>query len=61
MLAEFEDPEDGRIKRCLFTGDSHGPVLEKGIRRLAAQRSEDRLAVEVMTAPQEAKSENPDG
>ena len=58
MLAEFHDPEDGRTKRCLLTGDSHGPVLEKGIRLLAAQRGEARLAVDVMKAPHHGSLRN---
>jgi beta-lactamase superfamily II metal-dependent hydrolase len=58
MLAEFDDPYDGRTKRCLLTGDAHGPVLEKGIRRLAAQRGQALLSIDVIKAPHHGSLHN---
>jgi beta-lactamase superfamily II metal-dependent hydrolase len=33
VLAEFDDPEDGRTKRCLLTGDAFAPVLRASLLR----------------------------
>jgi beta-lactamase superfamily II metal-dependent hydrolase len=58
ILAEFDDPEDGRIKRCLLTGDAHGPVLTRGVRRLANQRGQERLVVDVVKLPHHGSVRN---
>lgn len=36
VLAEFVDAEDGRIKRCLLTGDAFAPVLQSSLLRHSA-------------------------
>lgn len=33
VLSEFDDPEDGRTKRCLLTGDAFAPVLRASLLR----------------------------
>jgi beta-lactamase superfamily II metal-dependent hydrolase len=52
MLIEF----DG--KSILMTGDSFGPVVERGIRRLLKQRKQDVLSVDVVKLPHHGSAGN---
>jgi Metallo-beta-lactamase superfamily len=56
VLAEYND--EGIAKRCLLAGDAHGPVLAKGIRRLAGQFGEDRLRLEAFKLPHHGSLRN---
>jgi hypothetical protein len=56
VYAEFDD--GGITKRALFAGDAHGPVLERGVRRLARQLGEDRLRVDAFKAPHHGSLKN---
>lgn len=56
VLAEFE--EGGVTKRCLLAGDAHGPVLAKGIERLARQRGQERLRVDAFKVPHHGSVRN---
>lgn len=56
VLAEYDD--EGTTKRCLLAGDAHGPVLCRGVRRLARQRGEDRLRVDVFKLPHHGSLKN---
>lgn len=58
ILAEYDDPEDGRMKRCLLTGDAHGPVLARGVRKLAKERGQKRLEVDVVKLPHHGSLRN---
>ena len=56
VLAEYDDA--GTTKRALLAGDAHGPVLARGLRRLAAQRGEARLSVDAFKAPHHGSRKN---
>lgn len=56
IFVEFE--EAGVTRTALLTGDAHGPVLVDGIRRLAQQRGEERLRVDVVKAPHHGSVRN---
>lgn len=58
IVAEYDDPDDGRTKSALLTGDAHGPVLAAGVRRLAQQRGQDRLAVDLVKLPHHGSLKN---
>jgi hypothetical protein len=58
IVAEYDDPDDGRTKSALLTGDAHGPVLAAGVRRLAAERGQDRLAVDLVKLPHHGSLKN---
>jgi hypothetical protein len=57
VLAEFDD-EDGVTKRCLLAGDAHGPVLARGIGRLADQLGEARLRLDAFKVPHHGSLRN---
>lgn len=52
MLVEFEG------KSVLLTGDSFGPVLERGIGRLLKERGQERLSVDVVKLPHHCSAGN---
>jgi hypothetical protein len=56
VLAEYED--EGRMKRCIFAGDAHADVLAPSITRLANQRGQDRLDVDVFKLPHHGSENN---
>lgn len=58
LVAEYDDPDDGRTKSALLTGDAHGPVLAAGVRRLAQERGQTRLAVDLVKLPHHGSLKN---
>ena len=58
VIAEYDDPDDGRTKRALLTGDAHGPILTAGVQRLARQREQPRLVIDLVKLPHHGSLKN---
>ena len=58
VVAEYDDPEDGRMKRCLLTGDAHGQVLTAGVRRLARSAARIAFLVDLVKLPHHGSLKN---
>jgi hypothetical protein len=56
LVAEYDD--ERVTKRALLAGDAHGPVLVRGIRRLARQRGEARLRLDAFKLPHHGSLKN---